>query len=540
MKILFVWPNKDEFGFKPIGISLLSAILKREGHDVDLFDTTYIDFGFDDNTGYREKIKIFKKVDYGKINMTKRKLNVEKELVKKLEDFKPDIVGISALTDEIYIGLDISNIVKKWNKEIIVIWGNKAVTMTPKKILENDNVDYACVGEGIEFITEFVECISKNKNPRNIKNIAYKDDNGNIKVNELRPYYQDLDSLPFLDWSIFDKRHLIKPFEGRIYNGGDYMMFWGCPNHCTYCINDSYRKLYGNNAGVFLRKYSVKRIIKELKYLVDKWGITFFKFHDEDFCLKSIDYFNELAEEYKNKIDIPFTCMVNARNINTEKISLLNKMNCVSVSLGVETGNDKLRKEVLKRVETKEQVINATKMLNKAGIRTSSFNMLGLPFESRETVMETIKLNREAEIRYPNVTFFFPLEGTLLRKISIENGFFDDNSKAVFIQGKPTLTNLKISTKELIALRDRFVLYIKMPSVFHKYIKRSEVDDDIGIKITKKLYGIYDECVFANNGFWDDKGRLEEYLEPLRMILEDENQMSLRAQNTLRTHIKNI
>jgi radical SAM superfamily enzyme YgiQ (UPF0313 family) len=268
--------------------------------------------------------------------------------------------------------------------------------------------------------------------------------------------------LPYYDWSIFDNRHFIKPYNGKIYKGGDHMLYWGCPNFCTYCINPHYRSLYGASAGIYLRRYSIPRIINELKYLVKKWGIEFFKYHDEDFCLKPLAYFKELAETYAKEIGIPFVAMANARNVTKEKVELLKKMNCVSITLGVETGNNKLRKEILKRVETADEIVKATKLLNEANIRTSAFNMLAIPFESRATIMETIELNKEAGFRYPNAGFFFPLDGTELREISIKNGFFDDDPTATFKNDKPTLRFPNISPEELIALRERFVLYIKI------------------------------------------------------------------------------
>jgi radical SAM superfamily enzyme YgiQ (UPF0313 family) len=521
MKVLFVWPNKDQFGFKPISLSLLSAILKQQGHEVDLFDTTFIDFGFKDNTEVRSKLRIFKEVDFSQFDVTKKKLNLEQGLIKKLDNFRPDVVGISALSDEIYIGFKISKIVKQWNARTIVIWGNKAATMIPNKILECRDIDFLCIGEGIEFMPEFINCISKKDDPRKINNLVFKDKNGDIQRNRLRPYYQHLNSLPFLDWSIFDKRQFLKPFDGKIYKGADHMLHWGCPNQCSYCINDSYRKLYGLEAGKFLRGYSTDRIIEELQYLVNKWGINFFKFHDEDFCLKPINKFRQLSERYAADIGIPFTIMANARHVTEEKVNLLRKMNCISVTLGIETGNLRLRKKILRRIETTQEIIEATKMFNDVGIRTTSFNMLGIPFETRKTVMETIELNRIAGVRYPNVGFFFPLERTELREIAIKNGFFDNNSPTVFRNDRPALTLSDISTRELIALRERFVLYVKMPRLFHKFIRRSEKNDIAGQRLLQELYKIYDECVFANDGLWNDHGHLEEYFKNLEKICKE-------------------
>ncbi len=518
MKVLFVWPNKDQFGFKPMGIALLSAILKQNGHQTDLFDTTGIDFGFKDNTAVRSKLKIFKDVESGDFDVSKQKLDLGGELIRKLDDFKPDIVGVSALSDEVPIGFEISRLVKQYDKDIIVIWGNKAATMSPDKILSCKNVDYLCRGEGIEFIIEFVESFARKKDLKKIKNSAYRSSAGGVKKNALRPYFQNLDNLPFFDWTVFDHRQFLKPFDGKMYTGGDHMIYWGCPNQCTYCINNSYHNLYGPKAGRFLRGYGVERIISELKYLVKKWGINFFKFHDEDFCLKPLNYFRKLSGRYNSEVGVPFTIMANARNISEEKVRLLKDMNCVSVTLGIETGNVKLRKEVLKRVETPQEIIEATRILNDAGIRTSAFNMLGIPFENRSTIMETIELNKKAGIRYPNVGFFFPLEGTELKKVAVDKGFFNADSQEVFRNDTPALKFPGISTAELIALRERFVLYIKMPTVLYKFIQRSEQPDTVGKNLTRQLYKIYDECVFANDGVWNDRDNIDKYIQKLEVI----------------------
>lgn len=518
MNILLVWPNKDNFGFKPISIALISAILKQRGHKVKLFDTTFIDFGYESDSEVQSRIKVFKPVDFSGYDIAKKKVDLQAELTQKLDDFRPDLVGISALSDEIFIGLEVSKIVKEWDDQIPILWGNKAATMDCEAILADKNVDYVCVGEGVEFITEFVDYMASKKDLRDLKNLAWRDEKGAIHRNELRPFFQGLDSLPFLDWSIFDHRLFLKPYDGKVYTGGDHMISWGCPNLCSYCINHAYRKLYGPKAGRFLRWYSVDRIIKELQYLVREWDINFLKFYDEDFCLKPTAYFQELAEKYQQLVGVPFTAMANGHSLTEEKVELLKQMNCVSISIGIETGNESMRKNILKRKETVEEIIRAVQMLNDAGIRTSTFNMLGIPFENRSTIMETIALNKESEVRYPNTVFFYPLKGTELRETAIKHGFFESGDETTFDSTLPALNLPDISEEELIALRQRFVLYVKMPEEYYKYIERSEKQDEVGKRLTAELYKIYDECVFPNDGLWNDRGRSEEYLERLEQM----------------------
>ncbi len=518
MKLLFIWPNKDSFGFKPISLSLLSAILKKKGHAVQAFDTTFIDFGFEGISETRSKIRIFKPVDFSGYDIRKKKVDFKKALTEKLNDFKPDLVGVSALSDEVPIGLMASKYVKEWKSDVPVIWGNKAATMDPQVFLEDEHIDYVCRGEGIEFIIDFVDRIEKGADLFALKNLAFRKSDGRAQTNPLRPFFQELDSLPYYDWSIFDSRQFLKPFDGKVTIGGDHMIQWGCPNLCSYCINHAYMELYKGVGGKYIRRYSIDRIIDELKYLVKKWELNFFKYHDEDFCLKPLSYFEALAESYREHVNVPFTCMANAKSVTGEKVSLLKKMNCVSVSIGIETGNETLRKQVLRRRETKEEIIRAIRLLNEAGIRTSAFNMLGIPGETRDTIMETIQLNRESEVRYPNTVFFYPLVGTDLWKKAIDEYNFGSEKQAVFDDKEPSLRFENITKDELIALRERFNLYVKMPEKFHKYIQRSEKNDDIGKRLTEQLFIIYEEIVFQNDGVWKSKEEDDVILEQLEKI----------------------
>jgi hypothetical protein len=192
--------------------------------------------------------------------------------------------------------------------------------------------------------------------------------------------------------------------------------------------------------------------------------------------------------------------MAHAKSITHEKVELLLRMGCASVSMGFESGNEWIRRNVLNRKETTEVIIEATKLLNEAGIRTSSFNMLGLPFETRDAIFDTIELNRKSEVAYPDVSFFFPYEGTELFKVCIDNGFWIPDPNAAFRSDKPALLNATISAEELIAIRDRFVFYVKLPTDFWPYIRRSETLDYIGAQLTTGLYQIYQNTIFSNIG----------------------------------------
>lgn len=174
----------------------------------------------------------------------------------------------------------------------------------------------------------------------------------------------------------------------------------------------------------------------------------------------------------------------------------LKKIGCISVTVGIDIGRDWLRREALRHSETPKR------------IRISTFNMLAIPFETRDTAFETIALNREAGVRYPNAGFFFPLPDTELDDVSVRKGFYDPSDKKLFSNARPPLNLPGITADELVTLRERFTLYIKFPEALYAYIRRSETDDAAGARLTDLLYALYNEYVFANDGFWDDRGEL--------------------------------
>ncbi|MFC2070888.1 B12-binding domain-containing radical SAM protein [Chloroflexota bacterium] len=522
MKVLFVWPSKDVFGFKPIGLSLLAGIARSLAWDTRLLDTTEIDFGFVDNTQSGETAKIFKPVDFSPYNLQKRKTDLRTRVMEVLEEFNPDCLAFSVLSDEFQIAGQISNIAKKAYPGLPIIWGGAYPTLNPEKTLEMDYADFICVGEGLDAFGDFLKALSGNQHPYDIPNIWAKKNQSIIK-NNIRPLKQNLDELPCVDWEIYDRRQFYKPFDGKVYFGGDHMLNWGCPNHCTYCINHFYHELYNNKYTV--RRYSIRRIIDELKYLKEKYDLEFFKFHDEDFLVRPLDNLRELSDAYRQEVNIPFVTETNSRSVTEERVRLLKDMNCVSISLAIETGDSNLRKNLLNRVDSEDDVVRAFSLLKDAGIRTSSFNMLAIPFETRETYQRTIELNQKANAQYPNVTFFYPFEGTKLREISIDEGFFNPEAPEtiVFERDRPALHFEKLSEQELIEMRNVFVLYVKLPEEYQTFIRRSETLDAVGRELRKKLLDIYDNTVWDNDGWYADDSLKSSYLQELREIIQQEN-----------------
>ena len=175
------------------------------------------------------------------------------------------------------------------------------------------------------------------------------------------------------------------------------------------CINHFINETMDSKNAI--RRYSVPRIIDELKHLKDKYNVGFFKFNDEDFLmrpLENLEELEELSEAHRKEINIPFSIETNPKTITKEKARLLKNMNCVSASIAIETGNLEKRKNMLQRVDTENDILTAFPLMNEMNIRTASFVMLGLPYETRGSYQETIDLVKKAQVQYPQCGFFYP------------------------------------------------------------------------------------------------------------------------------------
>jgi radical SAM superfamily enzyme YgiQ (UPF0313 family) len=384
------------------------ALEKWRGNEVRLFDTTKYNFGIIDSNTWGIKTGTFKPVSIPQ--HTKVADTSAKDFRDTLEDFRPDEVWVSLMSDEVDVARRLTAIALNFGS--VVRWGGVHPTVAPK-----DHPQGVAVHRGEAF--ESIYAI------------------------------KSLNDLPYVSWDEYEEAQFLRPYEGKVYRAGDHVVNWGCPYACSYCINSGIKSK--------LQRYDTARIIEELKYLKKKYGITFLKFHDEDFLNRSVSGLRELARVYADEVGIPYVTETNPHTVTEEKAQLMKDMGCVSVSMGLETGNPDLRKNLLNRSDSIDDVIRAFHIFNKVGIRTSSFNMIGIPFETRATYQETIELNKRAEVRAPYIHFFYPFSGTPLRTVAIKHGFFNPETAPPYSRERSSMTFPDLSGDDLAIMKNTFV-----------------------------------------------------------------------------------
>ncbi|SVB39342.1 uncharacterized protein METZ01_LOCUS192196 [marine metagenome] len=507
MRILFINPNLDTGGFKPLAISVLSAMAKEAGHTVDIFDTSFFnveDYSFNrvhvDSQQAGEEVLNFIPVDYSAWNLVEVDVDLETVFTNHVRSFSPDLIALTIFSQEYALGMELLKMAKEVDSGVTTIVGGVHCYGDPQGVIANDCVDFLCMGEGEALFSKFMKGLETGHiSGDQIEGLWWKDQNGEVHKSEVGPY-TELDTIPYLNYEEFDDRLFYRPFNGKMYRSADHVLTRGCFERCTYCLFDKMYDTYGNSKSI--RKYSIDRSISELEYLVDKHNLEFIRFHDADFLHVSPKYLREYATEYARQIGLPFVIDATPQMVSKEKVRCLKEMNCQSISVGVETGNEELRLNTLNKKATNENILNAFHIINSFDIRTVSFILLGFPFETRQYYYETIELIREARVDCPNVGFVYPFKGSALRETSIRDGHFDPtieiNGAPQYARNYPIIKNPDITVDEYKGLYRTFMFYCKFPKSYYPDIRVAERLDEAGNEMYAKLRKEYEDQELFN------------------------------------------
>jgi len=392
MKILLIVPNIESYDPMPC---LSVAHLKGYINSKNKYEAKIVDLAFN-------------------------RKNWKEHLTKKITLEKPDIIGFSVLSFNYPGALQIARHIKKHFK-IKIIFGGVHVILDPEEVIENDEVDIICTGEGEEALQELLD---NNLNCEKIEGIWYKQD-GEIIKNNRRKLVENLDSLALPDFSDFD----IERYFVVNHNHFPIMASRGCPFSCTYCSNHALRKRL---LGKYVRFRSVDSVIEEIETRVKQYqskGLKFLYFFDDTFIL-SEDFVKEFCEKFKDKgfhKIIKWTANVRANLVTDKIIKTMKDAGCYEARMGVESGNNYILNKVYNRNMTSEQLLKAFKIIKENGVQLRLDFIYGAPTETLDMMEESFELAKRSQ--GDNVFFakLYPFPGTEIKKVCEAEQTLHDN-----------------------------------------------------------------------------------------------------------------
>jgi len=364
----------DWYKWPICGIGYISAYLKSNGIDCRIFDAYFNSWS-------------------------------EKETIKKVVEYSPSIIGLTAMTHDIVQADQIASQFKgRLNAHTIV--GGCHVTALPERTLrEFPAFDYAVYGEGEKTVIELIKFLEQDgiSEPSSIAGLGWRDIEGNIRINEPRERMtsSELDLLSYPD--VTEYYNGTQALAGK---NSSYIMFTsrGCPYNCAFCMQV---------LGKQVRRRSAESIIKEMEYVIFHYGVHTFNFADEIFLFDNRET-REMLQLMINRSlpkQIRWSGLTRANLVNPELINLAKEAGCFRLEIGVESGDNEILKVINKGI-TVEQVRNAVKIIKDSGILVSTYYILGHPNETQETIRKTINLAAELNTDTIAVGLMVPYPGT--------------------------------------------------------------------------------------------------------------------------------
>ena len=370
-RVLQLYPNVQMSSLMPQSIGIFSALFKNAGYTVDIFDCTYYqDIHFNNKEGLsaeemREKNKsqpIYDTSELLEKGGAPKKTNIKDDFVKRINDFRPDLILISVVESTWFLAIDLLGSVPKKDRNYKTLFGGVFATYASEKIIKNEHVDYVCRGEGEEPIMDMCNKLITSGRIDNVMNFTVKG-NGQIYRNKLRAG-MDINTVPIPDWDLFDPGSLYRPMQGKVYRTVGVETQRGCPYTCTFCNSPGNNVIYKDETSkIFHRKKSIKRMKEEFDFLIKKYDPELIYFISDTFLAMSNREFDEFKEMYMD-YKIPFWMNTRAETINEHRANGLEEMNMLRCDIGIEHGNAEYRKNYLKRNVSDEVQLRAFEMLD--------------------------------------------------------------------------------------------------------------------------------------------------------------------------------
>jgi len=292
MRVLFIYPVLYKMTGLPAGLASICAVLKENGHEIRIFDTAfYANKESRSQTKIRSERGISKAVEDEERRLPENDTDIEKDIISSINEYKPDIIGVSILEVVYDISLRLTKLIKRHFGDIPIVAGGIFPTFSAERVIGENSVDMLCLGEGETAISELCNRLAEGKSFTDIPGLWVKKDGGIYKN---RPSgLHDINKLPYPDYTEFDKRLFYKPMQGRMFKMVNIATSRGCFYNCSFCASQKLVEFFKENGhGQYYRQMDMQRAIKQIEFQIEKYNPEFLYFSSVNFLAMSEDDFD--------------------------------------------------------------------------------------------------------------------------------------------------------------------------------------------------------------------------------------------------------
>ncbi len=351
-------------------------------------------------------------VDYALLGLNPRRLS---EL---LEEFAPDLVGLSGLTVEADLMVQVARLARGGDNRPLVVAGGPHPTSDPGHLLARGLVDFVVRGEGEQTLPELVACLRGGGDPRTVPGLALPGDGGTPEFTAPRPLLGNLDQLPPPAWDtirmadysarpVYTMSQSLKSPPAAV-----IMTSRGCPFGCVYC-----HKFFGRK----VRARSPEHVLDEMELLYQQHGAREFHLLDDffNFDLERVRAICRMITERGLQVSLAFPNGIRGDHLDEETLRAMKRAGTYKIYVAVESGSERVQKYIGKRMKLDLLQRNIT-LASRLGIIVSAFFMIGFPTETREEMQETIRFAAASRLNGANFFKVVPFPGTKLAEMWAE------------------------------------------------------------------------------------------------------------------------
>ncbi len=357
MRVLFIVPPYpiEEYPALATGSVYLAAVLKTQGHQVQVLDLLVSE---------------------------PREDKVEQALA----SFSPELVGITSVTMTFPMACRIASWVRGARPDAIIALGGPHVSFVPERSLrECPQADLVVRGEGENTLLELLESLEKGSDLRMVRGITFRE-KSEVVSTPPRPLVEDLDELPQPAWDLLPLARY-RVLQGKV----GVLSSRGCPYGCVFCVG---QRMVGRKG----RFRSPDKVVDEMEWLALR-GFGSIGIDDDLFTLKKSHALEVCREILSRKLPINWHAFARVDTVNPEILNVMSEAGCTDLLYGVESGSQEVLDKIGKGI-TLDQVRDAVKMGQEAGIRIFASFVLGLPGETRQSLRATVDFARSLGCQY--------------------------------------------------------------------------------------------------------------------------------------------
>jgi len=455
MRVLIInppWPGKgygtrsqnriikhrsDKFLQYPIFLAYSAAQLKAAGHGVSYLDSVIQDLDMD-------------------------------QTLKRAKEERPDVIFMETTTPSIEADYESLSALKEVTGAKILVGGPHATHFHTTLLEDCPAVDVVIRHE---FDTKIAHVVSNLGGLSRVSGISCRED-GRIFDNGDGELAGDLDAIPFPDREVIPWEWYVEAWYSR-QPFMNMMTSRGCPYHCTFCLWP--QSMYGHKQ----RFRSVNNVISELRLLIDRYGLREINIDDGTFTTnrqRVIEFCQRLRHE---KMELVWTCNGRVDNLDDEMLAEMKASGCKMIRLGVESGSQEVLDKIRKGL-TLQQIENGVRLVKKHGIQALGGFMFGFPYDSRESVEQTIQFAKRLSPDQVQFSIAMCYPGTSLYEYAKENNLLlAESFKEFDMTCGPVVRTMDMERDELqhILARAYREFYFRPKFIFQTLMNMKNVDE---------------------------------------------------------------